>query len=198
MSPASMPVVPLSEMVPEQEADLFVLMTHKEQLTTRDGKPYFKVGFRDAGREVNFPIWANSPLAIDCRDQWAPGKFYKVRAVYRESNFGPQLDIRKIREAVEADATSEQELADVEEDEAEEEPGDVEAEAEDVVEEAEEAEEEAEEVEEEVEEAEEEVEEVEEEVEEVVDEPAEEADEDDAPTEEVSDGDDAEEKEKES
>ena len=30
--------------------------------------------------------------------------FYKVRAVYRETNYGPQLDIRKIREVVEADA----------------------------------------------------------------------------------------------
>jgi 3'-5' exoribonuclease len=92
-------------MVADQEADLFVLMTLKEQLTTRDGKPYFKVGFRDARREVTFPVWANSSLAIDCRDHWTPGKFYKLRAVYRESNFGPQLDIRKIREAIEADET---------------------------------------------------------------------------------------------
>lgn len=103
MSPAAMPVVALSEMVADQEADLFVLMTLKEQLTTRDGKPYFKVGFRDAGREVTFPIWGNSPFAVDCRDYWTPGKFYKLRAVYRESNYGPQLDIRKIREAVETD-----------------------------------------------------------------------------------------------
>ncbi len=103
MSPSAMPVVALSDMVADQEADLFVLMTLKEQLTTRDGKPYFKVGFRDAQREVTFPIWANSPFAIDCRDHWAPGNFYKLRAVYRESNYGPQLDIRKIREAVDAD-----------------------------------------------------------------------------------------------
>lgn len=98
-----MPVVPLSEMVSGQEADVFVLMTLKEQLTTRDGKPYFKVGFRDTGREVTFPVWGNSPLAIDCRDHWTPGSFYKLRAVYRESNYGPQLDIQKIREAVETD-----------------------------------------------------------------------------------------------
>ncbi|NLS95329.1 MAG: HD domain-containing protein [Planctomycetaceae bacterium] len=103
MSLSAIPVVALSEMVADQEADLFVLMTLKEQLTTRDGKPYFKVGFRDAGREVTFPIWGNSPFAVDCRDHWIPGKFYKLRAVYRESNYGPQLDIRKIREAVETD-----------------------------------------------------------------------------------------------
>ena len=30
--------------------------------------------------------------------------FYKVRAVYRDTNYGPQLDIRKIREVCDADA----------------------------------------------------------------------------------------------
>lgn len=104
MCPSAIPVVRLSEMTPGEEGDLFVLMTLKESLTTRDGKPYFRVAFRDARREVAFPIWANSPLAADCRDQWSPGRFYKLRAVYRETAFGPQLDIRKIREAVDADA----------------------------------------------------------------------------------------------
>lgn len=104
MSPKSMPIVALSEMVHGQEADLFALMTAKDELTTRDGKPYFKVGFRDANREVSFPIWDNSPWAAECRASWAPGVFYKLRAVYRETNYGPQLDIRKIRETVDADA----------------------------------------------------------------------------------------------
>ena len=104
MASPSMPIVPLSEMVPGQEADLFVLMTAKEQLTTREGKPYFRVAFRDRHREVSFPIWDNSPLAADCRDNWNPGVFYKVRGVYRETNYGPQLDIRKLREVVDADA----------------------------------------------------------------------------------------------
>ena len=83
---------------------MFVLMTAKEQLNTRDGKPYFRVGFRDGGREVAFPIWDNSPWAVECRDKWTPGAFYKVRAIYRETNYGPQLDIRKIREVCDADA----------------------------------------------------------------------------------------------
>jgi 3'-5' exoribonuclease len=99
-----MPILSLSEMVPGQEADLFVLMTAKEQLTTREGKPYFRVAFRDRRREVSFPIWDNSPLAADCQKHWNPGVFYKVRAVYRETSYGPQLDIRKLREVVQADA----------------------------------------------------------------------------------------------
>ena len=104
MATRSVPLTALSEMVPGQEADVFVLLTAKEQLNTREGKPYFRVAFRDRGREVSFPIWDNSPLAADCRDHWKPGVFYKVRAAYRDTNYGPQLDIRKIREVVDADA----------------------------------------------------------------------------------------------
>ncbi len=103
MATKTMSLVPLSEMTSGQEADLFVLLTAKEPLTTRDGKPYHKVTFRDQGREVSFPIWNDSTFAIDCREQWQPGTFYKLRAVYRDTNFGPQLDIKKIRAVVEAD-----------------------------------------------------------------------------------------------
>jgi 3'-5' exoribonuclease len=102
--PAAMPIIALSSILPGQEADMFLLMTAKEQLSTREGKPYFRVGFRDGGREVAFPIWDNSPWAAECRDKWTPGAFYKVRAIYRETNYGPQLDIRKIREVCDTDA----------------------------------------------------------------------------------------------
>lgn len=104
MSTKTISIVALSEMVNNQEADLFVLMTAKEELTTRDGKPYFKVGFRDGRRQVSFPVWADSPWAVDCRDQWTPGTCYKLRATYRDTNYGPQLEIRKIRPATPADA----------------------------------------------------------------------------------------------
>jgi 3'-5' exoribonuclease len=99
-----MPIAMLAEMSSGQEADLFLLMSAKEELKTKTGKPYFRVGFRDGGREVSFPIWGDSPWAVDCRDHWTPGVFYKVRAVYQETSFGPQLEIRKIREVVDADA----------------------------------------------------------------------------------------------
>ena len=86
-----------AELVHGQEADFFALLSAKEELTTQDGKPYFKVTFRDANREVSFPIWNDSAWAVDCRDNWAVGPFYKLRAIYRDTNFGPQLDIKKIR-----------------------------------------------------------------------------------------------------
>jgi 3'-5' exoribonuclease len=99
-----MPLTPLCELIDGQEADFFALLTSKEELTTKNGKPYFKVGFRDAGRELSFPIWEDSPWAAECRDGWAPGAFYKLRALYRETSYGPQLEIRKIREVTDADA----------------------------------------------------------------------------------------------
>jgi len=103
MSNRAMPIVPLSEMVDGQIADCFVLMSAKDRATTKHGKPYFRVGFRDVQREVNFPVWGDSPLAIACQDQWEVGKFYKVRGIYRETDFGPQLEIEKIREVNDAD-----------------------------------------------------------------------------------------------
>ncbi len=87
-----------------QEADVFALLSTKEELTTRDGKPYFKIAFRDSAREVGFPVWSDSTWALDCRENWRLGAFYKLRAVYRETNYGPQLDVKKIREVIEADS----------------------------------------------------------------------------------------------
>lgn len=96
-------VVALCEMVHGQESDLFALLTVKELLSTRDGKPYHRVGFRDARREVSFPIWQDSPWAEDCKQNWTLGVCYKLRALYRETNYGPQLEIRKIRPVTDAD-----------------------------------------------------------------------------------------------
>lgn len=98
-------IATLGELEDGQEADFFALMTTKEELKTKDGKPYFRVGFRDADREVNFPVWNDSALAEACRNDWTPGACYKLRATYRETNFGPQLDIRRIRETTADDAT---------------------------------------------------------------------------------------------
>ncbi len=96
-------VVPLSELAEGQEADFFALLSEKQELTTRDGKPYFRVSFRDSRREVGLPIWADSPLSTACRNEWAVGEFYKLRAKVQQTNFGPQLEIRKIRPIDETD-----------------------------------------------------------------------------------------------
>ena len=98
-------IVPLSEMQNGQEADLFALLAAKEELTTRDGKPYFRVAFRDAlprgelSHLDRFPLGRRLPRQLGSR-----ATFYKLRATYRDTNYGPQLEIRKIRAVVEADA----------------------------------------------------------------------------------------------
>lgn len=98
-------IAALSDLQTGQEADFFALLSAKEDLTTRDGKPYCRVTFRDGRREVSFPIWHDSAWASDCRDAWQVGEFYKLRAIYRETSYGPQLDIKKIRAVVEADSS---------------------------------------------------------------------------------------------
>ncbi|MEO0529714.1 MAG: HD domain-containing protein, partial [Planctomycetota bacterium] len=80
------------------------LLAEKQTQLTKDGKEYYRVTFRDAERDCSFPIWGDAPLADACRDDWQVGEFYKLRALYRETNYGPQLDIRKIRPVEEADA----------------------------------------------------------------------------------------------
>ncbi len=94
----------LCELSPGEEGDFFALLSAKEELTTREGKPYFKVTFRDAAREVSTPLWHDSAWAAECRASWEVGAFYKLRAVYRETNFGPQLEIKKIRPVASSDA----------------------------------------------------------------------------------------------
>lgn len=97
-------VCELSELSDGDEADFFALLVLKEELLTREKKPYFRVAFRDSKREVAFPIWSDTIWAAECRDRWQPGVIYKLRARYQETNYGPQLEILKIREAVDSDA----------------------------------------------------------------------------------------------
>ncbi len=103
MPTRTIPMTLLSEMVDGQQGDMFLLMTSKESLQTKDGRPYCKVGFRDAGREVLFPIWEDSQQMTACRDEWEPGNFYKVRGFFSETQYGPQLDIKQISEVKPAD-----------------------------------------------------------------------------------------------
>lgn len=95
-------IVPLHELENNQEADLFALLSEKELLKTREGKPYLRVAFRDALREVRFPVWSDTAIYREFKDLPA-GTFCKLRALYRVGTYGAQLDIRRIREAVKED-----------------------------------------------------------------------------------------------
>src|SRR3954469_7800942 len=97
--PLTVTSIALCELTDGQESEFFALLTEKQELKTRDGKPYYRVTFRDKTRDVSFPIWSDSPLAESCRGEWMPGQFFKMRAVLRQSNYGLQLEIKKIRQA---------------------------------------------------------------------------------------------------
>src|SRR5436190_2696900 len=101
--PLTVTSIALCELIDGQEGEFFALLSEKQELKTRDGKPYYRVTFRDKARDVSFPIWSDSPLAVSCRDEWAPGQFYKMRAVLRQSNYGLQLEIKKLRAAEDGD-----------------------------------------------------------------------------------------------
>ena len=104
MTNPSTDIVQLSEMQPGNEADLFVLLSNKESLKTQEGKPYYRVTFRDNRREMRIPIWSDAAFYDECHKNWAVGEFYKVRGILHQTQkFGLQLEIRKIRPVRESD-----------------------------------------------------------------------------------------------
>jgi len=95
-------IVPLHELEPNQEADVFVLLAEKESAKTREGKPYLWVAFCDAKRRVRFPVWSDTALHKDIK-AFKPGTYCKLRAVYRiDPTYGPQLEIHRIRKVDES------------------------------------------------------------------------------------------------
>jgi 3'-5' exoribonuclease len=99
----SINIVPLHTLEPNQEADFFAFLAHKEHLKTKEGKPYLKITVQDEKRELKFPIWSDTAIYQEIKNI-AAGTHCKLRAIYRISAYGPQLEILKIRAAEDADA----------------------------------------------------------------------------------------------
>ena len=98
-------IVPLHELEPNYEADVFALLAEKEPTKTKEGKPFFWVTFRDDKRSVRFPIWSDTSVYKEMK-ALKTGTHCKLRATYRITTFGPQLEIHRIR-AVEKEDTQE-------------------------------------------------------------------------------------------
>ena len=96
-------ITPLHKLTDGEEGDFFALLADKQVLTTKEGKPYYRVTFCDAEREVSFPIWSDATHAHACREEWKVGEFYKLRAELRDTKFGMQLEIQRIRPVEDAD-----------------------------------------------------------------------------------------------
>ena len=100
----SMETKPLRELHPGEQADFFALLAERERRATRDGKPFYMLRFRDRQRSASVPVWADSPLFGPCEEQWQAGQHFKLRAKYDEhAQYGPQVEILKIRPVIEED-----------------------------------------------------------------------------------------------
>lgn len=97
------PSIPLHEWAPNDTGDCFVMLEKKAVGSTRDGKPYYRVTFRDKLRSVQSMIWQDAPLFSDCEDHWTEGAFYKIRGRYYENQYGPQFELEKLRTVNESD-----------------------------------------------------------------------------------------------
>jgi 3'-5' exoribonuclease len=98
------PVVKLHELKVGQTADFFALLTEKSRGLTRDGNPFFSCRYKDSRRTVSCVVWADSVLFADCEKAWQVGTVYKLRATFSEHDrYGPQIDIRQIREVNDED-----------------------------------------------------------------------------------------------
>ncbi len=95
--------VQLCEMNEGQTADCFVLLVQKESRQTRAGKPFFSLTMRDRARKVTVPIWNDSEFFAACEHEWQSGQFFKVRGTFRNTEWGPQLEIERIRAAGDQD-----------------------------------------------------------------------------------------------
>ncbi len=96
-------LTPLHQLTPGPPADFFALLSDKQKGTTRDGKPYFALKFRDLRRTVSVMVWQDSK-EFAAAEGWQPGGFFKIRGTYAEHDkYGPQVELVQLREVKDAD-----------------------------------------------------------------------------------------------
>lgn len=93
--------LPLHQLKPGQAGDFFAVLCEKARRSTREGKPFFGLKFRDRVRTAAVMVWDNSPLFAHCETAWQTGQHFKIRGTYQEhQRYGPQLEIQQIRLAI--------------------------------------------------------------------------------------------------
>lgn len=98
MTAAKPPLARLCELTPGQRADFFALLVDRVAGVTREGKPYYHCRFRDARRTVSFMAWSDDRWFEQVEQDWHPGQFYKLRAIYQEhERYGPQIELINLR-----------------------------------------------------------------------------------------------------
>jgi len=94
----------LCEFENNEAGDCFALLSKKEQAETRDGKPYYRCQFRDVKRTVTSMIWNDSTWFEKCESSWKTGEYFKLRCRYSENQYGPQIEIERIRRVTAEDS----------------------------------------------------------------------------------------------
>ena len=102
----------LFELTSDEEGECFAILAAKESASTRDGKPYFRVKFRDAQRTVTAMVWSDSPWFVDCETKWKEGEFYLLKGTFTETKYGPQIDLDFVRPVTEEDKQNGFDMAD--------------------------------------------------------------------------------------
>ncbi|HLZ09113.1 MAG TPA: HD domain-containing protein, partial [Chloroflexota bacterium] len=104
MSRSKPTVSRLSELKQGDGGDFFAVLAERTLGKTREGKPYYTCRFRDSRRTAAYMVWADGEFFHACQSEWKDGQFFKIRANYGEHDrYGPQIDIKQIRLAVDAD-----------------------------------------------------------------------------------------------
>jgi 3'-5' exoribonuclease len=93
----------LSSLEPNDVGTCFVLLVSKDKAATRDGKPFYRVAFRDRSRTATVMVWSDSTWFDNCDQIWQPGGYYKIRCLYQETQYGSQLELEQIREVNDED-----------------------------------------------------------------------------------------------
>ncbi|MCG6157536.1 3'-5' exoribonuclease YhaM family protein [Rubinisphaera margarita] len=91
-------LVKLSDIAAGKKGECFALLCDRQRAETRDGKPYYRCQFRDLKRTATAMIWSDSSWFEVCDESWAPGQFFRLRVRYTENQYGPQIEIERIRE----------------------------------------------------------------------------------------------------
>jgi len=96
-------IIPLEELEEGQTADCFVLLVSKELRQTRNGNPYYLLTVRGRERQVSIYVWQESEFFELCEREWSGGQYLKIRGTYRQTEYGPQLQLERARVATEED-----------------------------------------------------------------------------------------------
>ena len=93
----------LSDMNASSPGDCYAQLVEVERRLTKDGNPYYKTSFRDSKSSAQAILWRENRLFNECEQFWKVGRFYKIRGLVRNTNYGRQLDILRIREVTRDD-----------------------------------------------------------------------------------------------